>query len=109
MGNARLERDYKPRLIKRIEAMFPNCYILHNDSGSRQGVPDLLILYKNKWAMLETKRATRSARRPNQEYYVHIFDMMSFAAFIYPENEEEVLSDLQRAFEPDRTTRVSQR
>jgi len=31
---------------------------------------------------------------------------MSFAAFIYPENEAEVLHALQRAFEHRRPTRI---
>jgi hypothetical protein len=31
---------------------------------------------------------------------------MSFAAYIYPENEKEVLSALQQAFKPPRRARV---
>jgi hypothetical protein len=32
---------------------------------------------------------------------------MSFAAFIYPENEEDVLDALQQTFRPRRVSRVS--
>lgn len=102
-----LENAYQPQVIKKLRLMFPGCVILKNDSAYMQGVPDLIILYKNKWAMLEVKPSARSRLRPNQEYYVELFDEMSFAAFIYPENEEEVLDALQRSFQPRRAARIS--
>lgn len=92
-----LERDYKPRLHKRIERLLPGCVIIINDEQLFPGIPDTLILYGNRWAMLEVKRSRNSIRRPNQPYWVEEFDHMSFAAFICPENEEEVLHDLQRS------------
>lgn len=95
---SRLERDYKPRLHKRIERMFPGCVIIIIDEQLHSGYPDTLILYGDRWAMLEVKRSANARRRPNQPYWVDEFDDMSFAAFICPENEEEVLRDLQRSF-----------
>ena len=95
---ARLESDYKPRLHKRIERMFPGIVIIINDEQTFQGIPDTLLLYGNMWAMLEVKKSRNARRRPNQPYWVEFFDRMSFAAFICPENEEEVLHDLQQAF-----------
>ena len=89
--------------------MFPGCVILKNDAGYMQGIPDLLILFENKWAMLEVKASERSREQPNQNYFVELLDSMSFAAFIYPENEDEVLYALQQTFRPRRVTRVSQR
>lgn len=65
-----------------------------------QGIPDLLVLYEDKWASLETKKGAKSDRRPNQEYYVHMFDDMSFARFVSPDNMTEVLDDLQSTFRP---------
>ena len=79
--------------------MFPGCIVLKNDPTYLQGVPDLLILYKNKWAMLEDKRDQYAPHRPNQDYYISKLNEMSFAAFIFPENCEEVLNGLQQAFE----------
>lgn len=106
-GNVALEGAYKTKLIKRLHVMFPGIVILKNDPNYLQGVPDLVLLYYNKWGMLETKRAEKAELQPNQDYYIELFDNMSFAAFIFPENEEEVLRELQQAFQPRRKTRLS--
>ena len=63
-----------------------------------QGAPDLLILYENKWAALEGKKNGKASLRPNQQHYVDLFDKMSFAKIIFPENAEEVLNEMERAF-----------
>lgn len=94
-----LENRFKTKLVSEIEEMFPGCMVLHLDPNEIQGIPDLLILYKNKWAALEGKKNAKASHRPNQDYYVNKMNKMSFAAFIYPENKEEVLYDLQRSFE----------
>ena len=94
MGNIRKETAYREGLIDRIELMFPDCVVMKNDPDQLQGIPDLLILFENKWAMLEVKRSVNEPTQPNQPYYVEKFNEMSFAAFIYPENEEEVLEQL---------------
>lgn len=87
------EVAYQAKLVKKLQAMFPGCYILKNDPSENQGIPDLLILFGNRWAMLEVKMSM--VVRPNQEYLVESFNNMSFAAFIHPQNEEQVLHDLQ--------------
>ena len=92
------ESRFQAKLINRLKDMFPGCIVMKNDSSYIQGIPDLTILYNNKWAMLECKQSENASRQPNQEYYITKTSNMSFARFIYPENEEEVLRDLQRAF-----------
>jgi hypothetical protein len=104
-----LESQYQASLIKKLKVMFPGCEVLKNDSSYIQGIQDLTILYGPRWATLEVKAEEDAPARPNQEYYVDRHNEMSFSAFIYPENEEEVLHELQRALEPPRKTRVSQR
>lgn len=106
------ENDYQGGLIQRIQMVLPGCFVLKNDSSYLQGIPDLTILYGERWAILEVKRAQpRSSRdyEPNQEWYLELFNQMSFSATIFPENEEEVLRDLQYALRPRRAARVSQR
>lgn len=101
-----LERQYQAELIKKLRELFPGCVILKNDSEYMQGVPDLTIFYGKLWAMLEVKASAKAPLQANQMHYVQRLNDMSFAAFIYPENEAEILHDLQQAFESG-GTRVS--
>ena len=94
-----LENKFKTKLIKELKDMFPGYIIVHLDPTECQGIPDLLILYKDKWATLECKRNSKASHRPNQEYYVNKMDEMSFSRFVYPENKEAVLDELQQSFE----------
>ena len=94
-----LENRFKTNLINELEDLFPGCIVTHLDPNEIQGIPDLLILYKNKWAALEGKKSVNASARPNQEYYVDLMNTMSFASFIYPENKNEVLDDLYFYFE----------
>ena len=94
----KLERDFQSKLIRKLKDMFPGCIVMKNDSSYIQGIPDLLVLYKDKWASLEAKRSMNAAHQPNQDYYVEQMDKMSFSRFICPENEEEVLYELQQTF-----------
>lgn len=92
------ESEFQSKLIKEIKKRFEGCIVTKLDSGYIQGIPDLLILWKNKWATLECKKSDSASKRPNQEYYVGKMDEMSFSRFICPENKEEVLNDLEQAF-----------
>ena len=94
-----LESQFQSKLIKELKLIFPGCMVLKNDSGYIQGIPDLLILYNDKWASLECKISASAKKRPNQTYYVDKMNGMSFSRFICPENKEEVLNDLQRSFQ----------
>ena len=92
------ESEFQSKLKKELKERFPGCIVTKLDSGDIQGIPDLLILYKNKWATLENKRSVKASRQPNQEYYVNKMNEMSFSRFIYPENKEEVLDELGEMF-----------
>lgn len=92
------ENDFQHKLIREIKRLFPGCIVMKNDSSYIQGIPDITVLYKNKWASLECKKCADAIRQPNQKYYVERMDAMSFSRFIYPENKEEVLRELQQAF-----------
>lgn len=93
----KLERDFQAKLIKEIKNIFPGCIVMKTDPTYIQGLPDLLILNKDKWAALEVKRSEKASKRPNQDYYVDKMDSMSYASFIYPENKEDVLDELRKA------------
>ena len=93
-----LERDYQKKLVKKLKDIFPGCIVLKNDAQLKQGVPDLLVLYKNKWVALEVKQSASAGHRPNQDLRVERMNEMSYASFIFPENEDQVFSELMEVF-----------
>ena len=92
------ESAYQAKVIKKLKALLPGCIVQKNDPAYMQGIPDLTVYYGSQWAMLEVKASADSTSQPNQDYYIERMNDMSFAAYIYPENEEEVLHGLQQAF-----------
>jgi len=104
-----IESDFQKDLIDEIKREFPGCIILKNDPTYIRGIPDLLILYNDRWAALECKKNKNAHRQPNQEYFVSKMNKMSFARFIYPENKEEILDELQRSFKVRRISRLPKR
>ena len=96
----KLESKFQKEVKDDIKARLPGSFVLKMDPNEIQGIPDLLVLYNDKWGMLEVKRNASASKRPNQDYYVDKMKELSFAAFIYPENKEEVLDELQRTLQP---------
>lgn len=96
--SAKLERDFQKDLIKDLKSMFKGCIVMKNDSSYIQGIPDLMILFNDKWASLEVKKSATASKRPNQEYYVDTMNDMSFSRFIFPENKDSVLTELKEFF-----------
>lgn len=88
------ENEFQSQLIKKIEEKLPGCLVLKNDPNYIQGIPDLSVLYNKKWAFLECKRSVKDSHQPNQDFYISQANRMSFARFIYPENEKEILDEL---------------
>lgn len=95
---AKLESKFQKELMDEIRKQYPGCVILKNDSSYIQGFPDWTILYKDKWAVLEAKRSRAADKQPNQPYYVDKLNSMSYSRFVYPENKDEVLQELQKIF-----------
>lgn len=93
-----LENKFQSKLIKEIETRFPGCVVMKNDASYRQGFPDITVFYKDKWASLEVKKSRAAHHQPNQDYWVSMLNTMSYANFIYPENKEEILDEIQRTF-----------
>lgn len=106
MASIKLERHFQADLIKELKHLFEGCLVLKTDPNYIQGFPDILILYRKKWAALECKKEMTSSHRPNQDYYVGLMNKMSFSRFISPENKEEVLRDLQQTLKPGRRARL---
>ena len=97
--SSRLESGFQDKLRDELKELFPGCMIFKMDQI--QGIPDLLVLYKDKWASLENKKSKDAKHQPNQDYYVDKMNDMSFSRFVYPENKDEVLRDLKRVFDKE--------
>lgn len=91
------EGKFKRELKKDLKRLFPGCIVTQLDPNDIQGIPDLLILWNDRWAALECKKSSNASKRPNQEYYVSLMNDMSYSSFIFPENKEVVLDELQQA------------
>ena len=91
-----MESGFQDRLIKELKVVFPGCMVFKMDQW--KGIPDLLILYNDRWASLECKKNEKAHHQELQDYYVDRMNEMSFSSFIYPENKEDVINELQQAF-----------
>lgn len=88
------ENKFQSDLISELETLYPNAIIM---KGNRiQGLPDLIMLEGNRWIALEVKRSANEIHQPNQDYWVEVMHDMSYAAFIFPENHDEILSDITK-------------
>lgn len=100
------ESVFKSNVISKLKDMFPGCEIIQADPSYQQGILDTFIFWNSYWGALEFKKSEQANRQPNQDYYVERLNGMSFASYIFPENEEEVLNALEQAFASPRRTRV---
>ncbi len=101
-----LESVFKTKLIKELEKEYPGAVILKNDANRHQGIPDHIILYGQRWAMFDAKRSQYAPHQPNQDYFIELLNQMSYASFVYPENKEVFLYELQQALRSGRRTRI---
>lgn len=60
--SSRLESGFQDGLIQRLKNMFPGCMVFKMDQI--QGLPDLLVLYQDKWASLECKNLRMLQNNP---------------------------------------------
>lgn len=94
--SSKLESGFQDRLRGHLLDKYPGCMIFKMDSP--QGIPDMLILYGDKWASLENKKEKNAEHQPNQDFYVEKMNNMSFSRFVYPENRDQVLAELDAHF-----------
>ncbi len=92
------ESEFQSDLIKQIKKDLPGSLVLKNDPGYLQGVPDLVVMHGDKYALLEVKKSQDEPHQPNQDYYIDKAKQESFGEFIFPENKQEVLSEMYDYF-----------
>lgn len=96
-----LESEFKRRFLEKLKRAYPNCFLIKIDDNYIQGFPDTIVLNGDKWVALEFKRSSKASHRPNQDYYICKLDEASFARFVSPENQEEVMHGIQQTFGSD--------
>ena len=103
-GGEMRENEYQMLIVQAIYEYLPgrplaDILVIINDPNYTQGIPDLSIFYRptGKWAMVEVKMSEKAPERPNQRWFIETWGQTIFTAFIYPENEEEVLIALQQS------------
>lgn len=91
------ETEFQAELKKKIKKAVPGSVVLKNSPNDILGIPDLTVLGPNgKYAILECKRASDSNIQALQDYYVDKFNKASYAIFVNPANEKEVIEDLKK-------------
>lgn len=91
------ESIFQRKLIQELHKRYPGCWTEKADPGYRQGTPDLRFYYGKFWAAFEVKRNKLEKHQPNQDEYIARLDSMSFARFIFPENFDSVMEELDCA------------
>lgn len=103
-----LESRFQASLIKEIKSRFKGSVVLKNDPNYIQGIPDLVVFYKDKYAFLEVKKGKNASHRPNQDYYINKFHKQgAYSEFVFPENKEDVINGMARSFGVTRSSRIS--
>jgi len=95
-----LESAFKKNFITELNVRLApiDLEYIHTRSHNRS-FPDLLILGPGStWAALEFKAAEEADHQPNQAWYINRLNHWAYATFMYPENREEVLGDLEKLF-----------
>lgn len=98
---SKLETKFQANLKSKINKTYgkDKCYIHKTECNDYQGIPDLCVTYRGKAAYLECKRSATASHRPNQDYRVKkINEDGGFARVVYPENEDEVLKEMEEYF-----------
>lgn len=102
---SKLESKFQRELINEIKDRYPKAWVEKADANYRQGTPDLRVFIGKFWGALEVKRSSDSPHQPNQDIYVDRLNRMSFARFVYPENKEEVLNEMELALQSSKRPR----
>lgn len=99
MLESEFKKNFKRRLLKRMDALGESIEIIENKS-QRRSTPDTFIFGRHGWAALEFKRAANADQQPNQAHYITRFGELGYARFIFPECAEEALDELEELFAP---------
>ncbi len=94
-----LESEFKKRTIQRIKDRLPSLDLdFINTKPFNRSMPDTFVIGPWCWAALEFKRSEDADQQANQDYHIERLNRKGYARFVFPENVEEVLDDLEAVF-----------
>lgn len=100
--DSKRENEYQAGVIKKLKDLVKpiDGEVIKLNPKQIQGIPDWEIIANGKYALLEIKRDKDAGHRPNQDYYIEKHSKRgAFTSFMYPENEEQVISGLKKYFD----------
>ena len=90
------ETQYAVRVDKQLKGM-SKLWFCNIQQVSIRGIPDRIGCINGKFFALELKRSAKAKRAPLQEFVIKkINDSGGFAEFIFPENHDEIMKELER-------------
>lgn len=90
------EGAFQDKVCKKLRSLGFKVIKQDPSIGKQKGIPDLLILKEGFWGMLECKRAKNAQKQPGQQEWIDFADKNSYGRFIYPENYDEVMGELEQ-------------
>lgn len=94
------ESDYKRKLMKKLRQI-PSSYWYSHQAGSIRGISDIIGCVNGVMVVLEVKRSLEEYRKKSprtalqEKFLSNIRSAKGYGSFIYPENEEKILSEIQ--------------
>lgn len=89
-----LERNFQQKLIKELKNLGFTVWKNQQNATTETARPDLLVLKGVFWGCLEVKKERLAKHRPLQDVKVLKYNQMSYAAFVYPENKDQIINQL---------------
>lgn len=95
MLESKFKRDFQLKAMRRFDGLI---FVNVTPQNNFWGIPDSYFFFGPNWGALESKRSSTASRRVHQEYYVNLLNSMSYARFLHPGNEKEILDEMEYLF-----------
>jgi hypothetical protein len=97
------ESKFQRKLKKKLDSI-PDSYFFVKEAKAIRGIPDIIGVMRGRFIALEVKKNEAEAKQSGgrialQKYVLTMINKAGgYGAVIYPENEQEILSELEKIF-----------